>query len=77
MPRKSPFSILLSEHERKLLEERARKYTSSYRAVVRAKIILYAPKGWRPGHRRTTRHLTSDCQQIAAALLSRTPRGAR
>ena len=42
MPRTSPFSILLSLAERRQLESQARKYTSSYYSVIRAKIILMA-----------------------------------
>ena len=42
MPRKSPFKILLSQEERDVLDERSRRYTSSYREVIRAKIVLYA-----------------------------------
>jgi transposase len=45
MPRKSPFQIVLTEHERETLETLARQYTSPYRDVVRAKIILYAAQG--------------------------------
>jgi len=45
MPRKSPFAIQLSSAERAALEELARKYTSPYRDVVRAKIVLYAAQG--------------------------------
>jgi transposase len=45
MPRHSPFVIGLSDHERAALEGRARKYTSSYRDVIRAKIILLAAEG--------------------------------
>jgi len=45
MPRKSPFIIDLSGLERARLEALARKYTSPYRDVVRAKIILYAAEG--------------------------------
>jgi transposase len=47
MPRKSPFVISLDRIERKKLEALARKYTSSYRDVIRAKIILYAAGGSR------------------------------
>ncbi len=46
MPRQSPFVIELSDVERIRLEAMARKYTSSYREVIRAKIVLYAAKGW-------------------------------
>ncbi len=46
MPRQSPFAIELSDVERARLEAMARKYTSSYREVIRAKIVLYAAKGW-------------------------------
>src|SRR5208282_2106761 len=42
MPRKSPFPIVLSVAERAELEKIARKYTSPYYMVVRAKAILMA-----------------------------------
>ena len=45
MPRSSPFSIELSVAERTALESRARQYTSPYRKVIRAKIILLAAEG--------------------------------
>lgn len=45
MPRKSPFLISLSGEERKALEAIARKYTSPYREVLRAKVVLYAAQG--------------------------------
>ncbi len=45
MPRTSPFSITLSDGERKILTERARKYTLPYFNVVRAKMILLAAEG--------------------------------
>lgn len=45
MPRPSPFSIDLSSEERVELENRARKYTSPYRDVIRAKIVLLASEG--------------------------------
>jgi transposase-like protein len=45
MPRKSPFSIVLANKERATLEAQARRYTSSYREVIRAKIVLYAAAG--------------------------------
>lgn len=45
MPRQSPFAIILDDQERSALEARARKYTSSYRDVIRAKIVLYAAEG--------------------------------
>lgn len=45
MPRISPYAITLSEHEREQLEIQARQYTSPYRDVIRAKIILYAAQG--------------------------------
>ena len=47
MPRKSPFVISLNRDERRNLETLARKYTSSYRDVNRAKIVLYAAEGFR------------------------------
>ena len=45
MPRTSPFLIALDEDERERLESIAKKSTSPYRDVIRAKIILYAAAG--------------------------------
>src|SRR3954451_13156771 len=45
MPRISPFDMKLSSEERQTLESLARKYTSPYCDVVRAKIILLADEG--------------------------------
>ena len=42
MPRTSPYAIKLSKDDRVALEARARSYTSPYKDVVRAKIILMA-----------------------------------
>jgi transposase len=47
MPRNSPYTILLTQEERRLLENDAQKYTSPYYRVVRAKIALYAAQGMR------------------------------
>ena len=45
MPRNSPFVVDLNAHERRELEVRARRYTSPYRDVIRAKIVLLAADG--------------------------------
>jgi len=45
MPRRSPYEIHLSDDQRAWLESLARKYTSPYRDVVRARIVLYAAEG--------------------------------
>lgn len=45
MPRRSPYTILLSEMERQMLTTVAVTYTAPYFEVVRAKIILYAADG--------------------------------
>jgi transposase len=45
LPRPSPFHIVLTLDEQKELEARARKYTSPYRDVVRARIVLLAAQG--------------------------------
>ena len=45
MPRISPYSTTLTEAERTELEARARRYTSPYSDVVRARIVLYAADG--------------------------------
>ena len=47
MPRESPYKITLTHTERIALEEIARKYTSPYFNVVRAKAILMAARGLR------------------------------
>jgi transposase-like protein len=45
MPRRSPYVIDLTKGERAELEARSRDYTSPYRDVVRAKIVLLASQG--------------------------------
>lgn len=45
LPRTSPFVIVLTPAERRELEVRARRYTSPYRDVLRAKIVLLAAGG--------------------------------
>ena len=45
MPRRSPYVIELSKTEREELAARARRYTSPYRDVIRAKIVLLAATG--------------------------------
>ena len=46
MPRKCPFQIELDSEERRVLEQRVRRYTLPYRDVLRAKMILLAAEGW-------------------------------
>jgi transposase len=45
VPRKSPYEIVLDASTQTILEKRARKYTSAYRDVFRARIVLMAAKG--------------------------------
>jgi transposase len=45
VPRSSPFVIELTSVEKAQLETAARQYTSPYRDVIRAKIILFAAEG--------------------------------
>jgi len=45
MPRESPYKVLLSIDEKLRLQAIARKYTSQYRDVMRAKIVLLAVEG--------------------------------
>jgi transposase len=45
LSRPSPFRIVLTSEEQENLNIRARKYTSSYRDVIRAKIVLLAAQG--------------------------------
>jgi transposase len=46
MSRISPYTLALSGDEREHLERSARSYTSPYRDVVRAKVVLLAAEGW-------------------------------
>ena len=45
MPRKSPYSIVLTEEEQGKLESMAQRYTAPYFSVLRAKIVLLAAQG--------------------------------
>jgi len=45
MPQKSPCVVLLTNEEKKALESDARKYTSPYYKVIRAKVVLLAHEG--------------------------------
>lgn len=45
MPRNSPYTLLLDCEEKLLLEAITRKYTSPYRDVMRAKVVLLAAQG--------------------------------
>ena len=45
MPRRSPFFLRLTRKEKARLQAMARKYTSPYRDVIRARIVLYAAEG--------------------------------
>jgi len=47
MSRRSPYVVRLAPAERAELEKRSRSYTSLYRDVIRAKIVLYAADGLR------------------------------
>jgi len=45
MPRRSPFVIVLNSEEKRILEQRVRRYTLPYFQVVRAQMILLAAQG--------------------------------
>ena len=45
MPRKCPYRVILTVDEKRRLQAIARKYTSQYRDVIRAKVILLAAEG--------------------------------
>ncbi len=45
MPRVSPYLVELTPQERRELESRVRQYTSPYRDVIRAKMVLLAARG--------------------------------
>lgn len=46
MPRESPYRVILTADEKRRLQSVARKYTSQYRDVMRAKIVLLAAEGF-------------------------------
>ena len=45
MALRSPYGVQLTDQERSILEGRVRKYSSPYRNVIRAKIVLLAADG--------------------------------
>lgn len=45
MPRNSPYAVALTDKEERKLQETARKYTSPYCDIIRAKIILLSAEG--------------------------------
>jgi hypothetical protein len=47
MPRQSPYTIELSDEQRRILKARALRYTLPYRDVVRAQMVLLAAQGLR------------------------------
>ena len=84
MPRKSPYTVVLTDEEQRTLQEIARKYTSSYRDVVRAKVVLFAAAGLQnteTAHRLDLpRQIVSKwrkrfCQERLAGLEDRPRRG--
>ncbi len=85
MPRKSPFSIVLSKEERTLLETQVRQYTSPYCDVIRAKIVLLAAEGLSndiiAAHLDTPRQIVSKWRKRFALArlpgLEAQPRGGR
>ena len=85
MPRRSPYVIHLTKDEQAELVARSKEYTSPYRDVVRAKIVLLASQGL--GNDRIAAHLDTPRQIVskwrqrfyypAAAGLDEQPRGGR
>ena len=63
MPRKSPYIVNLTAKERDSLAALARKYTSPYRDVIRAKIVLYAAQGL--GNEQIARRLDMPRQVVS------------
>ena len=63
VPKRSPFTILLTEQERSILQAMVRRYTSSYRDVLRAKIVLYAAKGMQ--NKRIAARLDTSAQIVS------------
>ena len=70
MPRTSPYRVELTDTERSALEALARKYTSPYRDVIRAKIVLLAAEGLANDViAARLDHAAPDRQQVAQAIL--------
>jgi len=63
MPMRSPYVIRLTKGERAELLARSREYTSPYREVVRAKIVLLASQGL--GNARIADHLRTPRQIVS------------
>ena len=63
MPRRSPYLIELTAEERGELEARAKEYTSPYRDVVRARIVLLASRGL--GNDRIATYLDTPRQVVS------------
>jgi len=84
MPRHSPYTVILTVGEQRQLRETARKYTSPYCDVARAKVILMAADGWTNKeiglHLGLPRQIVSKwrkrfCQERLTGLESRPRRG--
>jgi len=84
MPRFSPFAVVLTEEEVQCLQDTARKYTSPYCEVIRAKVILLAAEGQKnteiAGRLDLPRQIVSKwrkrfCQERLGGLESRPRRG--
>ena len=73
MPRKSPCLIDLTKGERAELEARSRDYTSPYRDVVRARIVLLASQGL--GTDRIAARLDMPCQIVSKSAGAFMPSG--
>ena len=72
MPRKSPFDMNLSSEERLSLESMARRYTSPYCDVIRAKIILLAEEGLSNDVIAARLDTPRQIVKVAQAIFSRT-----
>lgn len=89
MPRQSQYVVELSRQEREELTARARRYTSPYRDLIRAKIVLLAAEGlanevitsrliWRTHCRRnpsrfSRKWLTSSWRSLSLLRTMQTP----
>ena len=63
MPMRSPYAIQLTKGEQAALLARSREYTSAYRDVVRAKIVLLASQGL--GNATIAEHLDTPRQIVS------------
>ena len=75
MPKKSPYTIVLSSDEKRELAARAAKYSLPYFQVQRAKMILLASEGLDSDNCSSPRHATQGRLVVVQEVLRKTSPG--